>query len=76
MKEVCYKERRHTDSKKWDACREQFGEEELLPLWVADMDFEAPACVREALRKYVRWRRNGSGSPREWFRQSTGWCRY
>lgn len=53
MKEVCYKERRHTDSKKWDACREQFGEEELLPLWVADMDFEAPACVREALRKYV-----------------------
>ena len=39
MKEVCYKERRHTDSKKWDACREQFGEEELLPLWVADMDF-------------------------------------
>ena len=25
MKEVCYKERRHTDSKKWDACREQFG---------------------------------------------------
>lgn len=53
MKEVCYKERRHTDSKKWDACREQFGEEELLPMWVADMDFEAPACVREALRKYV-----------------------
>ncbi len=24
--------------------------EELLPLWVADMDFEAPVCVKEALK--------------------------
>lgn len=34
---------------------ERFGEEELLALWIADMDFEAPACVKEALKKYVEF---------------------
>ncbi len=53
--EVIYKDRRHTDSSKWDGCMERFGEEDLLPLWIADMDFEAPACVKEALKKYVEF---------------------
>lgn len=38
-------ERRGTDSKKWG----KYGEE-VLPLWVADMDFSAPPPVLEALR--------------------------
>ena len=29
------------------------GDEHLLPLWVADMDFEAPSCVKQALKEYV-----------------------
>lgn len=53
MRELIYRERKHTDSAKWDGCAEKFGEEGLLPLWIADMDFAAPACVREALREYV-----------------------
>lgn len=53
MSQVIYKDRLHTDCKKWDGCKEKFGNEELLPLWVADMDFEVPSCVKEALRKYV-----------------------
>jgi cysteine-S-conjugate beta-lyase len=38
-------ERRNTSSVKWD-----LGDEQLLPLWVADMDFKAPAPVVKALK--------------------------
>ncbi len=53
MNKVNYKNRKDTHSRKWDGCRERFGTDNLLPLWIADMDFEAPACVKEALKKYV-----------------------
>lgn len=55
MKKIVYKERKNTDSMKWDGCKENFGEENLLPLWVADMDFEVPSCVKEALMKYINF---------------------
>lgn len=41
-------ERRGTDSEKWRA----FGNE-VLPLWVADMDFPAPPAVLQALHERV-----------------------
>jgi cysteine-S-conjugate beta-lyase len=41
-------ERRHTDSEKW--CR--YGDD-VLPLWVADMDFPSPEPVIQALRERV-----------------------
>lgn len=53
MSSVSYKNRKNTNSMKWDGCLEKFGEDNLLPLWVADMDFEAPDCVKEALKEYV-----------------------
>lgn len=53
MSRVVYKDRKHTDCEKWDNCMDRFHENDLLPLWVADMDFEAPECVKEALKKYV-----------------------
>lgn len=37
--------RRRTASFKWDTV----GGEDLLPLWVADMDFEAAPCIKEAV---------------------------
>lgn len=37
---------------KWDGCQSRFGEDGLLPFWVADMDFAAPACVRRALADF------------------------
>jgi len=46
-------ELRRPDSLKWSGVDSLFGGEELLPLWVADMDFEAPAPVLEALRRRV-----------------------
>ncbi|MEG0037953.1 MULTISPECIES: PatB family C-S lyase [Bacteroides] len=44
-------DRRGTDSVKWDAVGERFGRNDLLPLWVADMDFRTPPFIIEALRK-------------------------
>ena len=50
---LIYIDRNGTDCVKWDGTREQFGEAGLLPLWVADMDFQAPACVREAVSAWA-----------------------
>ncbi len=38
-------ERKHTNCVKWDECPS----EEVLPLWVADMDFPTAPCVQEAI---------------------------
>lgn len=46
-------ERKGTDSLKWDALGQRFGNAGLLPMWVADMEFKAPEAVIEALRTRV-----------------------
>ncbi|WP_217596078.1 MalY/PatB family protein [Cohnella sp. GbtcB17] len=46
-------ELKRPDSLKWSGADRLFKGENLLPLWVADMDFEAPAPVLEALRRRV-----------------------
>jgi len=48
-----YVDRKNTDCFKWDGLETTFSRGDLLPMWVADMDFEVPACVTEALKKYV-----------------------
>ena len=42
-------ERKNTDSLKWDYCKQRFGRADVLPMWVADMDFKSPAAVTEAI---------------------------
>lgn len=37
--------RKNTLARKWDGMQEVFGTEDLLPMWVADMDFLAPRAV-------------------------------
>lgn len=54
MSLVTYVDRRNTDCSKWDAQSENFGEEGLNAMWVADMDFQVPACVTDALSAYVK----------------------
>ena len=39
-----------TRCEKWDEARKEHGEE-ILPLWVADMDFPSPPAVQEAILK-------------------------
>ena len=42
-------DRSHSHSVKYALRGAKFGREDVLPLWVADMDFAAPDCVRQAL---------------------------
>lgn len=44
-------ERRGTGAVKYDALESHFGRTDLLPAWVADMDFETPDFIVEALRQ-------------------------
>ena len=46
-------ERRNTSCSKWDGMKPIFGMDDLLPMWVADMDFKAPPEVLEVLRERV-----------------------
>ena len=45
-------DRRNTRSTKWDGCNEKFGVDpsvEMIPMWIADMDFRSPIEVIEAV---------------------------
>ena len=48
-----YVDRRGTGSEKWDGQEKTFGENGLLGMWVADMDFKTAPCVRQALARLV-----------------------
>ncbi len=43
--------RENTDSVKYDFREEYFGKADVLPMWVADMDFETPDFIVDAIRK-------------------------
>ena len=48
--QLIYRDRRNTNGLKWNGMKRLgFSRDDLLPLWVADMDFAAPECVRRAL---------------------------
>lgn len=44
-------DREHTASSKWDGRKAEFGTQDVLPMWVADMDFASPPSVIEALQR-------------------------
>lgn len=44
-------DRRGTYTTKLDDAVKKFGTDDLLPLWVADMDLASPECVQHALQK-------------------------
>ena len=46
-------DRRLTDSVKWDSIQDVYNDKELLPMWVADMDFKAPPEVLNAIAKRI-----------------------
>lgn len=45
--------REHTSSVKWGLTKQIFGTEDVLPMWVADMDFSPPTEVKDALQERV-----------------------
>ena len=46
-------DRTGTASRKWDARKDVFGTPDILPMWIADMDFRCPPVVQEALKQRV-----------------------
>lgn len=44
-------DRRNTDAIKVERCKTLFGTEDVLPLWVADMDFRTPDFILDAIRE-------------------------
>ncbi|KKK39308.1 cystathionine beta-lyase [Mesobacillus campisalis] len=46
-------DRKSTASVKWEMVKQVFGEEDVLPMWVADMDFLPPREVVEAIKNRV-----------------------
>ncbi len=44
-------DRRGSSCLKYDALAERYGRADLIPLWVADMDFKTPDFIVEALRR-------------------------
>jgi cystathionine beta-lyase len=77
-------DRSNTGSIKWDPfyLKKLFGKEDLLPLWVADMDFRAPQPVIDALVERVKHGIFGYTGPDpikynnsviNWFRRRHNW---
>ena len=44
-------DRKNTASLKWDCCKQRFNKEDIIPMWVADMDFKSPDRIIQAIIK-------------------------
>lgn len=44
-----YVDRSGTNCIKWDCCEDRFGSSDVIPMWVADMDFRTVPAISEAL---------------------------
>lgn len=76
-----YIDRKHTASMKWGLTKSLFGSDDVLPMWVADMDFEAPPEVIEAIRQradhgifgYSYVPSSAEEAFKEWLEKRHGW---
>jgi cystathionine beta-lyase len=67
-------DRRGTLSAKWDGMGAQYGREDAIPLWVADMDFRSPAAVLRALEARLAHGVFGyTHVPEEFYEAVIGW---
>ena len=73
--------RHATGSVKWDALNKVFGSEDILPLWVADMDFPSPEAVITAVQERASHPLYGYNTQEsslyqsiiEWVKRRHGW---
>lgn len=74
-------DRSNTASLKWDFTEQRFGEKNLLPMWVADMDFASPTEIVNALIKRAQHPVYGYTAPTDdvynstinWMKQKHHW---
>ncbi len=63
-------------SSKWDELKKMFGRDDLLPMWVADMDFMSPQPVVDALVKRAKQGIYGYTSrPESYFESVARWMK-
>ncbi len=68
--------RENTNSVKYDLRKHFFNKEDVLPMWVADMDFETPVFIREAIQKRAEHPIYGySIKPDSYFHAITSWLK-
>lgn len=63
-------DRRGSGAIKTDVLKERFGDEDLIPLWVADMDFKTPDCIADALKERLEHQIYGYSIPKESYWES------
>lgn len=69
-------DRRGTESVKYDAVQKRWGRDDLLPMWVADMDFRTPPFVIEALRSRLEHEVLGyTFACEDWYTSIINWLR-
>lgn len=67
-------ERRGTHSIKFDSMQELWGRNDLIPMWVADMDFRTPSFIVEAIKKRMEHEIFGYTKPSdEYFNSIIRW---
>lgn len=67
-------DRRGTYCSKWDGLEEKFGTGDLIPMWIADMEFKTCEAITEALAERVRHGIFGySYVPEEYYQALSGW---
>lgn len=76
-----YINRKNTSSVKWDETGRVFGSNDVLPMWVADMDFQAPKEVTKAIMDkaqhgiygYTAISPSVHDAVTSWFQHQHGW---
>ncbi len=74
-------DRTGTESIKWDGRERVFGKADVIPLWVADMDFETPEFIRQRIARrlehpilgYTYRRPEFAGSFTAWVKRRHNW---
>lgn len=67
-------ERKGTNCIKFDELKETFGRDDLIPMWIADMDYEVAPAISEALSRRMEHHVFGYSHPTEQYWQSIiGW---
>ena len=65
-----------TDSVKYDLRRKVFGTEDVLPMWVADMDLETPGFIRDAVKERAEHEVYGySYKPENYYKSIVNWLK-
>ena len=66
--------RKHTDALKLEALAPRWGRTDLLPMWVADMDFKTPTFIVEVMKKRMECEVFGyTAKPESWYEAIISW---